>query len=48
MGMKHKEYQNGGARARGGPWRVVVVEEEEVVVSAIAMAARVSVSILGR
>lgn len=45
MGMKQKEYQNGGARARGGPWRVVVVEE---VVSAIAMAARVSVSILGR
>lgn len=44
MGMRQKEYQNGGA---GGPWRVVVVREEEV--SAIAMAARVvSVSNLGR
>lgn len=45
MGMRQKEYQNGGAWARGGPWRVVVVQEEEV--SAIVMAARVSVSILG-
>lgn len=43
MGMRQKEYQDGGA---GGPWRVVVREEE---VSAIAMAARVvSVSNLGR